>query len=78
MKHQISIAVDKDDYQVLSAAGVNISDLVNDAIGRKARRIKAEEWKKENRERMEDIARFIAKNVFLLMKTETGDRVIYC
>ncbi|WP_373562088.1 type II toxin-antitoxin system CcdA family antitoxin [Pectobacterium atrosepticum] len=45
MKHQISIAVDKDDYQVLSAAGVNISDLVNDAIGRKARRIKAEGWK---------------------------------
>ncbi|AFI88741.1 type II toxin-antitoxin system antitoxin CcdA [Pectobacterium parmentieri] len=62
MKHQISIAVDKDDYQILSAAGVNISDLVNDAIGREARRIKAEEWKKENREGMEGIARLIAQN----------------
>ncbi|MFP1741338.1 type II toxin-antitoxin system antitoxin CcdA [Lonsdalea quercina] len=62
MKHRISVTVDKDNYQVLSAAGVNISGLVNDAIGKEARRIKAEEWKKENREGMEEVARFIAQN----------------
>ncbi|ARA77880.1 hypothetical protein RC90_13735 [Pectobacterium brasiliense] len=60
MKHRVSVTVDKDNYQVLSAAGVNISGLVNDAIGKEARRIKAEEWKKENREGMEEVARFIA------------------
>ncbi|MBE5215717.1 type II toxin-antitoxin system antitoxin CcdA [Pectobacterium sp. A535-S3-A17] len=66
MKHRVSVSVsvtvDKDNYQVLSAAGVNISGLVNDAIGKEARRIKAEEWKKENREGMEEVARFIAQN----------------
>ncbi|MBA0196783.1 type II toxin-antitoxin system antitoxin CcdA [Pectobacterium brasiliense] len=62
MKHRVSVTVDKDNYQVLSAAGVNISGLVNDAIGKEARRIKAEEWKKENREGMEEVARFIAQN----------------
>lgn len=62
MKNRTSIAVDKDDYQVQSAAGVNISGLVNDAIGKEARRIKAEEWKKENREGMENVAKFIAKH----------------
>ncbi|ACT11905.1 MULTISPECIES: type II toxin-antitoxin system antitoxin CcdA [Pectobacterium] len=60
MKHRVSVTVDKDNYQVLSAAGVNISGLVNEAIGKEARRIKAEEWKKENREGMEEVARFIA------------------
>lgn len=62
MKHRVSVTVDKDHYQVLSAAGINISGLVNEVIGREARRIKAEEWKKENREGMEEIARFIAHN----------------
>ncbi|WP_225086801.1 type II toxin-antitoxin system antitoxin CcdA [Pectobacterium colocasium] len=62
MKHRVSVTVDKDNYQVLSAAGVNISGLVNDAIGKEARRIKAEEWKKENREGMEEVARFITQN----------------
>ncbi|MGR6773256.1 type II toxin-antitoxin system antitoxin CcdA [Pectobacterium brasiliense] len=62
MKRRISIAVDKGDYQILSAAGVNISELVNDALGKEARRIKTEAWKKENREGMENVARFIAKN----------------
>ncbi|MEI7180144.1 type II toxin-antitoxin system antitoxin CcdA [Pectobacterium carotovorum] len=62
MKHRISIAVDKDDYQVLSAAGVNISELVNDTLGKEARPIKTEAWKKENREGMEDVAKFIAQN----------------
>jgi antitoxin CcdA len=62
MKSRTSIAVDKDDYQVQSAAGVSISGLVNDAIGKEARRIKAEAWKKENREGMENVAKFIAKH----------------
>ncbi|MBL0868455.1 type II toxin-antitoxin system antitoxin CcdA [Pectobacterium carotovorum] len=62
MKHRVSVTVDKDNYQVLSAAGVNISRLVNDAIGKEARRIKAEEWKKENREGMEEVTRFIAQH----------------
>ncbi|MCU1789372.1 type II toxin-antitoxin system antitoxin CcdA [Pectobacterium polaris] len=62
MKHRISITMDKNDNQVLSAAEINISGLVNDAIDREARRIKVEEWKKENRERMEDVAQFIAQN----------------
>lgn len=61
MKHRVSVTVDKDNYQVLNAAGVNISGLVNDAIGREARRIRAEEWKKENREGMEEVARFTAQ-----------------
>ncbi|MDE8742529.1 type II toxin-antitoxin system antitoxin CcdA [Pectobacterium polaris] len=62
MKHRVSVTVDKDNYQVLSAAGVNISGLVNDAIGKEARRIKAEKWKKENREGMEEVTRFIAQH----------------
>lgn len=62
MKHRVSVTVDKDNYQVLSAAGINISGLVNDAIGKEARRIKAEEWKKENREGMEEVTRFIAQH----------------
>ncbi|MEH0874780.1 type II toxin-antitoxin system antitoxin CcdA [Pectobacterium cacticida] len=62
MKHRVSVTVDKDNYQVLSAAGINISSLVNDAIGKEARRIKAEAWKNENREGMEEVARFIAQH----------------
>ncbi|MEI7240071.1 type II toxin-antitoxin system antitoxin CcdA [Pectobacterium brasiliense] len=62
MKRRISIAMDKDDYQILSAAGVNISGLVNDVIGKEAHRIKTEVWKKENREGMENVARFIAQH----------------
>lgn len=62
MKHRVSVTVDKDNYQVLSAAGVNISDLVNEAIDKETRRIRAEEWKKENREGMEEVARFIAQH----------------
>ncbi|MBN3216399.1 type II toxin-antitoxin system antitoxin CcdA [Pectobacterium polaris] len=62
MKHRISMAVDKNDNQISNATGVPISGLVNDAIGEEVRCIKAEKWKKENREGMEDVARFIAKN----------------
>lgn len=62
MKHRISVTVDKDNYQVLSAAGINISGLVNDVIGKEARRIKTEVWKEKNREGMEEVAQFIALN----------------
>lgn len=62
MKHRISITVDKNNYQILSAAGVNISGLVNEVIGKEACRIKAEEWKKENHEGMEEVARLIVQN----------------
>ncbi|KHT36302.1 type II toxin-antitoxin system antitoxin CcdA [Pectobacterium carotovorum] len=62
MKRRISIAVDKDDYQVLSTAAIPISGLVDDVISTEAHRIKTEVWKKENREGMEEVARFIAKH----------------
>ncbi|MCA6968397.1 type II toxin-antitoxin system antitoxin CcdA [Pectobacterium carotovorum] len=62
MKHRISIAVDKDDYQVLSTAAIPISGLVDDVISTEAHRIKAEVWKKENREGMKEVAQFIAKH----------------
>ncbi|MDF7660720.1 type II toxin-antitoxin system antitoxin CcdA [Erwiniaceae bacterium L1_54_6] len=62
MKHRVNVTVDKDNYQILSAAGVNISGLVNDVIGKEARRIKAEQWKEDNREGMEEVAKFIAQN----------------
>ncbi|AVT57611.1 type II toxin-antitoxin system antitoxin CcdA [Pectobacterium versatile] len=58
MKHRISIAVDKDDNQSPNSAGIPISGLVND----EANRIKTEVWKKENREGMENVAKFIAQN----------------
>ncbi|MCY9848955.1 type II toxin-antitoxin system antitoxin CcdA [Pectobacterium jejuense] len=62
MKHRISVVVDKADNQSPNSAGIPISGLVDDAMGKEAYRIKTEVWKKENREAMEDIARFIAKN----------------
>ncbi|MEQ9889697.1 type II toxin-antitoxin system antitoxin CcdA [Pectobacterium aroidearum] len=62
MKRRINIAVDNDDNQIPNAAGVPISGLVNDVIGKEAHCIKTEVWKKENREGMENVARFIAQN----------------
>lgn len=62
MKHRVSVTVDKENYQILSTAGVNISGLVNETIGKEALRIKAEKWKKENREGMEEVAKFIAQH----------------
>ncbi|KJG71548.1 hypothetical protein UA70_07500 [Raoultella planticola] len=62
MKHKASVTVDKEHYLELLAAGVNISGLVNEAIGREARRIQAERWKAENREGMEEVANFIAQH----------------
>lgn len=60
MKHRVSVTVDRDNYQVLISVGINISGLVNNMIGIEARRIKAEQWKKNNREGMEEVANFIA------------------
>lgn len=62
MKRRINIAVDKNDNQIPNATGIPISVLVNNVIGTEAYRIKTEVWKKENREGIEEIARFIAKN----------------
>ncbi|ARA77533.1 type II toxin-antitoxin system antitoxin CcdA [Pectobacterium sp. CHL-2024] len=62
MKRRISIAVDKNDNQIPNATGIPISGLVNNVIGKEVRRIKTEEWKKENREGMENVAQFIAQN----------------
>ncbi|UUE44181.1 type II toxin-antitoxin system antitoxin CcdA [Pectobacterium aroidearum] len=62
MKRRISIAVDKNDNQIPNATGIPISGLVNNVIGKEVRRIKTEEWKKENREGMREVARFIAQH----------------
>ncbi|KHT25961.1 type II toxin-antitoxin system antitoxin CcdA [Pectobacterium brasiliense] len=62
MKRRINIAVDKNDNQIPNATGVPISGLVNNVIGKEVRRIKTEEWKKENREGMENVAQFIAQH----------------
>ncbi|WP_339096847.1 type II toxin-antitoxin system antitoxin CcdA [Pectobacterium brasiliense] len=62
MKRRINIAVDKNDNQIPNATGVPISGLMNDVIGKEARCIKTEEWKKENREGMENVAQFIAQH----------------
>lgn len=75
MKHRASVTVDKEHYLELLAAGVNISGLVNEAIGREARRIQAERWKAENREGMEEVANFIAQHGSLPTKTGAGDAV---
>jgi antitoxin CcdA len=60
MKHRIGLTVDKENYEFLSAAGVNISGLVNELMGKEARRIKREQWVEANREGMEEVAQFIA------------------
>ncbi|MBH3293429.1 type II toxin-antitoxin system antitoxin CcdA [Serratia marcescens] len=62
MKHRVCVTVDKDNYQLLNAAGVNISGLVNEAIAKEARRLKAERWKAENRAGMEEVAAFISQH----------------
>ncbi|KEY59788.1 type II toxin-antitoxin system antitoxin CcdA [Serratia sp. DD3] len=62
MKHRVSVTVDKDNYQVLISAGINISGLVNDTIGKEARKIKTEQWQADNREGMEEVAIFIEQH----------------
>lgn len=61
MKHRISVTVDKENYQLLSASGINISGIVNDAIRKEAYKIKSEQWKADNREGMEEVANFITQ-----------------
>ncbi|ATZ93395.1 MULTISPECIES: type II toxin-antitoxin system CcdA family antitoxin [Dickeya] len=62
MKHRISIVVYNDDYQVPNGNEINISVLENNVIDEGASHLKAEAWKKENREGMEEVAKFIAQH----------------
>ncbi|EJD6048621.1 MULTISPECIES: type II toxin-antitoxin system antitoxin CcdA [Providencia] len=61
MKHRISVTVDKENYQLLSSSGINISGIVNDAMRKEANKLKRERWKADNREGMEEVANFIAQ-----------------
>ncbi|OAT16013.1 CcdA family antitoxin protein [Buttiauxella gaviniae ATCC 51604] len=58
MKQRITVTIDSENYQLLKAADVNISGLVNLAMQNEARRLKAERWQAENREGMAEVARF--------------------
>ncbi|QTL40818.1 type II toxin-antitoxin system antitoxin CcdA [Xenorhabdus budapestensis] len=61
MKHRVNVTVDKANYLTLSAAGVNISGFINEVMTKEVQRIKAENWKEENRKGMEEVAQFIAQ-----------------
>lgn len=61
MKHRISLTVDKENYQLLSTSGINISSIVNDAMRKEAHKLKSERWKADNRKGMEEVANFIAQ-----------------
>ncbi|UMB77767.1 type II toxin-antitoxin system CcdA family antitoxin [Dickeya fangzhongdai] len=63
MKHRISIVVYNDDYQVPNGNEINISVLENNVIDEGTSHLKAEAWKKENREGMEEVAKFIAQHM---------------
>lgn len=58
MKQRITVTIDSENYQLLKAADVNISGLVNMAMQNEARRLKAERWQTENSEGMAEVARF--------------------
>ncbi|CAI0801950.1 plasmid maintenance protein CcdA [Serratia rubidaea] len=62
MKQRITVTIDSDNYRVLKEADVNISGLVNRAMQNEARRLRAERWRAENREGMDEVARFIEMN----------------
>ena len=62
MKQRITVTVDNENYQLLKAADVNISGLVNTAMKNEARRLRAERWQAENQEGMDEVARFIDAN----------------
>ncbi|WP_193785801.1 type II toxin-antitoxin system antitoxin CcdA, partial [Xenorhabdus nematophila] len=62
MKHRVNVTVDKENYLILSSAGVNISGFVNELMSKEAQRIKAENWKKDNLEGMEEVAQFIKQH----------------
>lgn len=58
MKQRITVTIDSENYQLLKAADVNISGLVNMIMQKEVRRLKAERWQTENREGMAEVARF--------------------
>lgn len=62
MKQRITVTIDSDSYQLLKNADVNISGLVNTAMQNEARRLRAERWLTENREGLDEVARFIEAN----------------
>ncbi|MFP2693919.1 type II toxin-antitoxin system antitoxin CcdA [Enterobacter ludwigii] len=62
MKQRITVTIDSDSYQLLKSADVNISGLVNSAMQKEARRLRAERWLAENQEGMAEVARFIDAN----------------
>ncbi|WP_253381159.1 type II toxin-antitoxin system antitoxin CcdA [unidentified bacterial endosymbiont] len=62
MKQRITVTIDSDSYQLLKSADVNISGLVNTAMQKEARRLRAEHWLAENQEGMAEVARFIDVN----------------
>lgn len=62
MKQRITVTIDGDNYQLLKAANVNISGLVNTAMQNEARRLRVERWQAENSEGMAEVARFIELN----------------
>lgn len=59
MKQRITVTIDQDNLQVLKAADVNVSALVDAAIETEARRLRAERWQAENRAGLEEVARFL-------------------
>ncbi|ECI3497252.1 plasmid maintenance protein CcdA [Salmonella enterica subsp. salamae] len=62
MKQRITVTVDSDSYQLLRAYDVNISCLVSTTMQNEARRLRAERWQAENREGMDEVARFIGSH----------------
>lgn len=62
MKQRITVTIDGDNYQLLKAANVNISGLVNTAMQNEAHRLRAERWQAENSEGMAEVSRFIELN----------------
>lgn len=72
MKQRITVTVDLENYQLLKAAGVNISGLVNMAMQKEARRLKAERWQTENREGMAEVARFTEQHGFFADENRGG------
>lgn len=61
-KKTVTLTVDPDIYDHVRAAGVNISALLGLALENELRRIKAANWKSENREGLEDLNRFTEKH----------------
>ncbi|MBP2848137.1 type II toxin-antitoxin system CcdA family antitoxin [Dickeya oryzae] len=62
MKRRINVTVDKNVYTLRSTTGAPLSGQANAVPDRQARCSKAEEWKQENREGMDEVAQLIAQN----------------